>query len=121
MKSRWFWFCVAILAGIGLGLVYGWVLNPVKYVDTTPDSLSHDYKTDYILMVAEAYRADGNLDQVSRRLAFLGDDPPLKLVQDAILYAGEAKYSAADVELMVRLSQALQTWKPSVQNNPGGS
>jgi len=121
MRSRWFWFSVAILAGIGLGLVYGWVLNPVKYVDITPDSLGQDYKTDYVLMVAETYRSEGNLDQVARRLAFLGDSPPLKLVQEAIIYAGEAKYAPSDVDLMVRLSQALQTWKPSPQNNPGGS
>ena len=50
MTSRWILFIFAILVGAGLGLLYGWVINPVDYVDTTPDTLRIDYKTDYVLM-----------------------------------------------------------------------
>jgi hypothetical protein len=36
------------------GLLYGWMVNPVRYVNTTPDTLRADYQLDYVLMVAEA-------------------------------------------------------------------
>jgi hypothetical protein len=110
--ARRFWFILTILGGLGLGLLYGWVINPVKYVDTSPDSLHPDYKTDYILMAAEAFRGDGDPALAARRLAFLGDASPVEMVQQAIVYAGQAKYSSTDVDLMIRLAQALQSWSP---------
>ena len=60
MSSRWILFIIAILAGAGLGLLYGWVINPVDYVDTAPDTLRIDYKTDFVLMVAEAYQGESD-------------------------------------------------------------
>jgi hypothetical protein len=113
--SRRVWFIVAILAGIALGLVYGWVINPVQYVETSPNTLRADYKTDYILMVAEAYRAEGDLTLAVRRLAILGNMPPLDLVQQAIVFAGQSGFSPQDVDLMLKLSQGLKTWSPGTQ------
>ena len=60
-RVRWLAFLVAIGIGLGLGLYYGWVVSPVAYVDTAPNTLRPDYKADYVLMVAEAYQADGVL------------------------------------------------------------
>jgi hypothetical protein len=110
--SRRIWFVLVILLGIGLGLLYGWVLNPVQYVNTSPDSLRVDYKTDVVLMVAEAYQSDGDLSQAARRLAILGDQAPALLAQQAVIYAGQANYAPVDVDRLVHLSQALQTWTP---------
>ena len=50
--SRWTLFLLVILLGLGLGLVYGWVINPVSFQDTTLNNLRIDYKTDYTLLVA---------------------------------------------------------------------
>lgn len=59
MKSnRWLFIVAALIAGIALGLAYGWVIDPVDFFDLTPDTLRADYKADYVLMVAEAYRAN---------------------------------------------------------------
>ena len=116
--SRRVWFVVSILSGITLGLVYGWVINPVQYVDTSPDTLRADYKTDYVLMVAEAYRAEGDLGQAVRRLAILGSAAPLDLVQQAIVYAGQAGYAPKDVDSMLKLSQGLKTWSGQTQGAP---
>jgi hypothetical protein len=63
--SRWFFFLVAIAFGVVLGLLYGWVLSPVEFVDTTPDTLGRYYKSDYVLMVAEAYKAERDLGTAS--------------------------------------------------------
>ena len=110
--ARRLWFILAIILGVSAGLAYGWVINPVSYVNTSPDTLRDDYKTDYVLMVAETYHADGDTAGAARRLAFLGSTPPVQLVQQAIIYATQAGYAASDIDLMVRLSQTLEVWTP---------
>jgi hypothetical protein len=110
---RWIWFLLFVILGIGLGLLYGWVVNPVKYVDTTPAKLRSDYQTDYILMVAEAYQAEGDLDLAARRLAVMGDSPPAEIVRQAMIIAAQINYADSDQELLSQLASALQTWVPA--------
>jgi len=112
--SRWIRFFLAIALGAAAGLAYGWLVNPVKYVDTTPDTLRVDYKSDYVLMVAEAYSAGTDLALAARRLALLGDTPPAEIVRQATLFAESQGYTDADVVLMRNLLAALQSWNPSV-------
>ncbi|NLG98507.1 MAG: hypothetical protein GX491_14210 [Chloroflexi bacterium] len=106
--KRLFFFLIMILVGLGLGLLYGWVINPVKYVNTPLHSLRADYKTDYVLMVAEIYQSDQNLSQAVRRLSLLGSEDPLALVSESIARARSFGYTSADIEMMGQLSQALQ-------------
>jgi hypothetical protein len=110
--ARWIFFFIAVLLGILAGMYYGWVINPVEYVDTAPDSLRIDYKTDYVLMVAEVYGGEGDLDLAVRRLALLGDTPPTEMVVEAMLYAVENGYGEYDLALMQALADALQSWIP---------
>ena len=113
--SRWIRFLLAIAIGAAGGLFYGWVLNPVKYVDTTPDTLRIDYKSDYVLMVAESYSSDSDLDLAARRLALLGDTPPVDIVREAVLFAERQGYVDTDVTLMRHLFSALQAWTSPVE------
>ncbi len=117
--SRWILFLITLALGAAAGLYYGWVVNPVEYVNTTPDTLRSDYKTDYVLMVAETYRAEGDLVQAVRRLAMLGDASPGQSVAAALEYARQPQhpYSESDLALMQELSTALQSMNPAV----GGS
>lgn len=110
--SRWIKFIIAILIGLGLGLAYAWALNPVQVVDTTPDTLRIDYRTDYTLMVAEIYLVENDLFNASRRLALLGADPPAQIAQQAIIYAEGAGYGLSDLALLTGLRDSLQTWQP---------
>ncbi len=119
IMGRWIRFILVVVVGIGLGLFYGWVIDPVKYVDTTPDSLRIDYKSDYVLMVAEAYNSERDLGLAVSRLALLGAKAPADIVQQAVLFGlkkdsnGKQFYIDADVALMQALLQALQTNLPS--------
>ena len=108
--TRWIRFFIAILVGLGLGLLYGWVIRPVDYVDTSPDTLRIDYKTDYILMVAESYRGDDDLQLVVHRLAILGEAAPVEMVYEAMLFAEKAGYADVDLEAMQTLMGALQAY-----------
>ena len=112
---RWIGFLIAIALGVVLGLLYGWVVNPVEYVDTTPDSLRMDFKTDYVLMVAEAYQMEDSLGLAARRLALLGDAPPAELIAQAVQSASQLGYSTLDLKIMQKLADDFQTWNPNLE------
>ena len=99
---------IAIILGLALGLIYGWLIQPVTYVETTPDSLRADYRTDYVLMVAEAYDGPQSLDIVQRRLAALGPQPAIDIVQQAQDYARNNHFSQDDLQRLSALAKAVQ-------------
>ena len=109
---RWFSILIAILLGLVLGLVYGWMIDPVQYTDITPEVLRIDYRTDYVLMVSEAYQAEQDPALASKRLAVLGSDSPVVIAEIAYNYAQQSAYPADDLTLMQDLMIALQTWQP---------
>ena len=111
-------FLLVIALGAALGMLYGWVINPVKYVDTAPDSLRQDYKTDYVLMIAEAYQVEKDMNLAVRRLALLGSDPPETIIRESIQFAVDIHYNETDVAKMRALSDALQNWDPGLEISP---
>ena len=112
--SRWFRFFIVIILGIAAGLVYGWVIDPVDYSDTPPESLRSDFKTDYAIMVAEIYAAQGDNAAALEQLTYLGPDP-IRNLQDAIVFAVEKDYSGADLRLLRDLSDGLEVQTPQVE------
>jgi len=108
--GRWIRFLLAILVGAALGGAYGWLVNPVQYVDTSPDTLRVDYKADYVLMVAEAYRHEQDLPLAVRRLALLGNPSPADQVSQAITFGETNGYQELDIQRMQDLLSALHTY-----------
>ncbi len=90
------------------GTLYGRLIAPVEYVDTDPSSLRIDYRSDYVLMVAERYSADHDVDAALRRLAVLGPRTPDLLSAEAIQFAASAGYTPEDLALLQELLRALQ-------------
>ena len=111
--KRWLWFFLALVAGVGLGLLYGWVISPVDFVDLTPDTLRADYRADYILMVAEAYRSDNDLDLAARRLAIFGSQSPAEIASQALDFGTSNGFLLSEISDLEALVQALRTWQPS--------
>jgi hypothetical protein len=105
--SRWLRFFIVVAIGFGIGLLYGWVIEPVEYVDTSPETLRADYQADYVLMVAEAYQTEQDIKAAVERLAFLGFSPPVTLVERAMAYAVQAGYAPSDLAILRALSDAL--------------
>ena len=106
--SRWTFFILILMVGIGLGLLYGWVINPVSYQDTTLQDLRIDYKTDFTLMVAEVYHSEGDLEWAMNRLTLLEDPSPLTSVENALKFASQAEYTLPDMFLLRDLHNALE-------------
>lgn len=117
-SSKWIIITLALLFGIALGLIYGWVLDPVEYTDVTPNILREDYRVDYVLMVAEAYQHDLNADQANRRLAVLGSETPVSIITSALEYASQNEFSPAEIEALQELLAAMQTHPPQGNDNP---
>lgn len=103
---------IGIVLGVVTGLIYGWIISPVEYINTAPDSLRSDYRTDYVLMVAQAYAADTDLEAVQKRLAALGPEAPEDDVLQAIQYAVEHNFSQADIESLRQLALGLRSLPP---------
>ena len=116
--NRWVKFLIAIIVGLVLGLLYGWIVSPVEYVDTTPETLRDDYRTDYVLMTAEVYRDHLDLDLAARQLAILGSQPPAQTAAHALDYALSAGYPPADIALLQVLATDLQSWEPDGGGQP---
>ena len=109
-SNRWLFIILALLAGIGIGLAYGWVIDPVDFFDLTPDTLRADYKADYVLMTAEAYRAEQDPGLAARRLAIFGTQSPSAIAAEGLDHARANGFSDADLALIQELVTALQAW-----------
>jgi hypothetical protein len=109
-RSRWIFIVLALIAGIGIGLMYGWVIDPVDFFDLTPDTLRADYKADYVLMTAEAYRVEQDSGLAARRLAIFGTQSPSAIAAQGLAYARTNGFSDADIALIQELVTALQAW-----------
>ena len=108
--KRWIFIVLALLAGIGLGLAYGWLIDPVDYFDLPPDALREDYKADYVLMIAEAYRAEQDPGLAARRLAVFGSQSPSSIAARGLDYARSHDFPDSDIALLQELVTAMQAW-----------
>ena len=98
---------LALLVGIGLGLVYAWMISPLSVTNADPGTLRADFKEQYRSAIAAAYAASGNLPRARVRLQLLKDvDPAQALNAQAqqMLAQGE---SAQVADQVVALAQAL--------------
>ena len=109
-RSRWVFLILALLAGLGIGLAYGWVIDPVDFFNLTPDTLKADYKADYVLMTAEAFRAEQDPGLAARRLAIFGSQSPSAIAASGLNYARRNGFPDSDISLMQELVTALQAW-----------
>jgi hypothetical protein len=103
---------VGLTVGAALGLLIGWVVAPVKYVDTAISDLSLANKEEYTMLVASAYSGDGDLEKAQARLEKL-DVPNLKLWMEPLVerYIDEGK-NEADIRALVALADALGVNNP---------
>ncbi len=103
-----------LLGGFGLGLLFSWVISPVRYVDTSPDTLRADFKDQFRVVIAASYASDHNLERARARLALLGDSndvQDLTAQAQRMLGAGE---SFNMIQEVAALATDLQTGVASI-------
>jgi hypothetical protein len=111
MKSWQAILLICVLAmGVVSGLVYGWLVNPVEYVNTNTETLRIDYQTDLVLMAADIYAADSNSAHAIQRLYLLRRADLKELMTDCLEYATRMNFSTQDIQKMVLLKEAIDLY-----------
>ena len=110
-KRPWLTLAMLILgglaAGIGFGLIFGWVVWPVSYTNTTLTNLSTTHKENYIVLVAAAYAADLDLQKAEARLDSLeAPNAPQWVAELTGRYIAESR-NETDIRSLVKLAHAL--------------
>ena len=114
--NRFIWFLIMIIIGGGVGLYYAWYVKPADFVDAALYNLRPDYKTDYVLMVAEIYDQDHNRLQALVRLdkILAPSDPGREtVVAAAIENAQNLGYAPVDLQKLYRLQEGITGERPT--------
>lgn len=115
--GRFLWFLISLAIGIVLGLAAGWAAAPLRAHASSAQDLQPADKTEWVLMVAEVYAADGDAAAAAQRLAQLSAPPVLRVAQEAIINATQLGYTQSDLDTMARLVQGLQSL-PTTEPQP---
>jgi hypothetical protein len=106
-EERGSWYLLTgLLIGVVLGVLYAWVLSPVKYVDTAPATLREDLKNEYRLLIAQAYAANGDTARAQARLGLLADEKTAETLTALAQQANAAGRSEAEVRALGLLAAA---------------
>jgi hypothetical protein len=105
-RGNWY-LLTGVVLGIILGILFAWIISPVKYVDTAPESLKDEFKDQYRVLIASAYVANGDLVRAKARLALLDEvDIYLVVAEQAQQILAEGG-SVEEAQALGRLALAL--------------
>jgi hypothetical protein len=96
---------LALVVGIGLGLVYAWMIHPRGVTNADPSTLRVDFKEQYRSAIAAAYAANGMLARAQARLQLLKDPDPVEALNaqaQQMLARGESARTADQVAALAR-------------------
>jgi hypothetical protein len=105
---------LAILVGFGVGLVYSWIVSPLRVTDAAPVALRADFKDSYRAAIAASYAATGNVSRAQARLSLLKDSKPIEALDaqaQRMLANGD---SAEQADQVAALAMALDEGAGSV-------
>ena len=98
---------LALLAGLGLGLVYAWTISPARVIDSQPVALRADFKDHYRSAIAAAYSATGDLTRAQARLSLLGDTDSIEALNAQAQRMRANGQSFDEADQVVALASAL--------------
>jgi len=113
-RGPWYLFTGLVL-GLAAGLVYAWLISPVRYVDTAPASLRADFKDQYRALIAAAYLASGDVERAKARLSLLKDDD---VAQQLAIQAQLAQAAGAPESEIRGLTELAARLNPSLSLPP---
>jgi len=97
---------LGLAVGIGIGLAVGWNW-PISPPKTAPAALSADWQADWVLMTAQAYSLDGDLELARQKLVMLGEgDPGARVAERGELAIAE-ELPPSYIGALARLAAAL--------------
>jgi hypothetical protein len=73
LERKWVLGVGALLLGLALGLLYGWVISPVQWIDGESAQLREDLRVDYLRMVIDSYSLNQDENLAVARYETLGE------------------------------------------------
>lgn len=80
-----YYLLTGLIIGLILGIFYGWVVNPTRYVDISPEALHPDQKKQYLLLVAESYQANEDIGRSYYRIKQMMDPVNIDELREMLL------------------------------------
>ena len=105
-RGNWY-LITGVVLGIILGILFAWVISPVEYVDTAPESLTNEFKDQYRVLIASAYVANGDLVRAKARLGLLGEANIYLVVAEQAQQMLAEGGSVEEAQALGRLALAL--------------
>jgi hypothetical protein len=102
-----FAFLLAMAIGLGVGLFYTWVLDPVEYNDAAPASLYIEDKMVYLVLLGDLYAYDQDLAAAKARLAGLNVPSSGQAVADLIEQHLDRGGQPEEMRNLARLAEDL--------------
>ncbi len=116
-RGSWYLLTGAVL-GVAAGLIYSWLISPVKYVEAPPYVLRADYKDDYRALIATAYLYSNDLLRAEERLQQLKDDNPAQALTLQAQRALAEGHPNEEIQALRSLAMALTGNASQESNNP---
>lgn len=107
-RSRLIGFFIAILLGAAGGVAFGWKYLPVQVTTTRFEDMRADYQADFVLMVAEIYATDGNIQGARSLLEKINPGNTLRAVQEGLLTAQQMGFENWELRYIAELEVALR-------------
>jgi hypothetical protein len=63
---------IGLVLGIALGILYGWVINPVEWTDAAIEHLRPDLQQEYLRMAIDSYARNPDAELAKKRFADMG-------------------------------------------------
>ncbi len=73
LERKWVLGVGALVLGLALGLLFGWVISPVEWINGEPAQLRDDLRVDYLRMVIDSYATNQDENLAVSRYEILGE------------------------------------------------
>ncbi len=100
-----------VIIGLFLGLLFGWVIMPVAWVDAPVNLLRQDLQEDYLRMSIDSYRVNNDEALAHKRYDDLGENGP------ALLAAITANPGKIDQNFLILYGQMISKNQTALPNS----
>jgi len=105
---------IGVAAGLVIGLVYTWAIDPMQLLNTEPSLLRAEYRQDWVRTLALSFVADGDLQRAQARQDGLSDDEVAEGLADLIEEYYAAGRPADTMRRLTALADALDVYTPGM-------